>query len=340
MSCGSKTKDFEDSTGSDGPDDGDRMRAVVVTEYGGKAETVDLPAPEAQAGQVLIKVRAAGMNPVDRAIAEGAWESVMPATFPLVLGVDVAGTVEDVGERQNRFSVGEAVMGQLLTPPLGASGTYAEFVAVSAESTLTRVPPGMSPPVAASAPTAGMTGLAIVDALEPLDKRIVLIVGAAGGVGSFATQFAANAGAHVIANARRENAKRMSAYGAAETIDHHSDGSLYESVAREHPGGIDVLVDLANDADEFARLARLVRTGGTALTTRYVADADALAAAGVTAMNFQVPASVELLERVAHALAVHSIVPPPINRISLQQAPAVFAGENGSLLDGKTVIVP
>ena len=82
------------------------MRAVVVTEYGGRAVAVDLPAPEVQAGQVLITVLAAGMNPVDRALADGAWESIMPAAFPMVLGVDVAGTVEGIGQGPNRFSVG------------------------------------------------------------------------------------------------------------------------------------------------------------------------------------------------------------------------------------------
>jgi NADPH:quinone reductase-like Zn-dependent oxidoreductase len=314
------------------------MRAVVVTEYGSRAEAVDLPAPEVQAGQVLIKVLAAGMNPMDRAIADGAWQSIMPATFPMILGADVAGTVEDVGEGSSRFAVGEAVMGQLLEPPLGSTGTYAEFVAVSEQSTLTRIPSGVSAVVAASAPTAGMTGLSIVDALAPLDGKTVLIVGAAGGVGSFATQFAANAGAHVIANVRADNAARMAAYGAAETID-HSSGPLHELVSQTHSDGVDVLVDLANDADEFANLAALVRAGGSALTTRYVADADALAANGVTALNFQVPASAELLERVANALVTDSIVSPPINRISLQQAPAVLAGENGSPPAGKTVIV-
>jgi NADPH:quinone reductase len=314
------------------------MRAVVVTEYGGRAEVVDLPAPEVQAGQVLIKVLAAGMNPMDRAIAGGAWQSIMPANFPMILGTDVAGKVEDVGEGSSRFAVGEAVMGQLLMPPLGSTGTYAEFVAVSERSTLTRTPSGMSAAVAASAPTAGMTGLSIVDALAPLDGKTVLIVGAAGGVGSFTTQFAANAGSHVIANARADNAARMAAYGAAETVDHSAE-PLHELIDRTHPDGIDVLVDLANDAGEFASLAGLVRNGGTALTTRYVADIAALAANGVSALNFQVPASAELLERVAEALVTDSIVPPPITRISLQEAPAVFAGENGSIFDGKTVIV-
>src|SRR5258708_36416607 len=118
------------------------MRAVVVTEYGGRAKAVELPATEVRAGQVLIKVLAAGMNPMDRAIADGAWQSIMPAKFPMILGADVAGTVEDVGEGASRFAVGEAGMGQLLIPPLGPTGTYAEFVAVSESSALTRIPSG------------------------------------------------------------------------------------------------------------------------------------------------------------------------------------------------------
>jgi len=105
------------------------------------------------------------------------------------------------------------------------------------------------------------------------------------------------------------------------------------------PDGIDVLVDLASDAPAFAALAALVHDSGLALTTRYVADVDALAARDVTAVNFQLPASSELLQRVATALAAGRIVPPPINRVSLTQAPGVFAGGNGSVRDGKTVIV-
>jgi NADPH:quinone reductase-like Zn-dependent oxidoreductase len=332
------TKDFLDSTNLGCGDDAGAMQAVVVTEYGGRAETVEMPAPEAHAGQVLIKVLAAGMNPMDRAIAAGAWQSLRPATFPMVLGADIAGAVETIGERSSRFAAGDAVMGQLLVSPLGSSGTYAEYVAADEDSTLVRVPPDMDPAVAASVPTVGMTGLSIVESLAPLRGRSVLIVGAAGGVGSFATQFALAAGAQVIANVRAENAQRMRGYGVDETVDHTA-APLPELLERTHPDGIDVLVDLASDAEAFAVLAGLVRGGGTALTTRYVADEAALAANGVSAVNFQVPASTELLERVADALAAGRVVAPPINRISLTQAPAVFAGEYGSLRDGKTVIV-
>ncbi len=314
-----------------------RMRAVVVTEYGGKAEIVDVPAPEVAPGRILIKIAAAGMNPMDRSIAGGVWKSVMAATFPMILGFDVAGIVGDIGEGTTRFGVGESIMGQLLLPPVGAFGTYAEYVAVSERATLTRIPSGVDPTVAAAAPTAGMSGLAIIDSLSPLDGKTVLIVGAAGGVGSFVTQLAVNAGAKVIANVRQENIARMQTYGVTEIFDIAA--PLAEIVARSHPDGIDALVDVVNDADEFATLAALVRNGGSALTTRYVADVDALAAKGVAAINFQLPASSELLERVAEALAANTIIPPPIKLISLVHAPAAFDGEGEPLFDGKTVIV-
>jgi NADPH:quinone reductase len=313
------------------------MRAVVVREYGGKAEIVALPAPNVEPGNILIKIAAAGMNPMDRSIAGGVWKSVMAATFPMILGFDVAGIVVDIGEGTTRFRVGESIMGQLLLPPVGAFGTYADYVAVSERATLTRIPSGVDPPVAAAAPTAGMSALAIFDSLSPLDGKTVLIVGAAGGVGSFVTQLAANAGARIIANVRQENVARMQTYGVAEIVD--VGAPLAELVAQSHPDGIDVLIDVANDADDFATLAALVRNGGSALTTRYVAEVDALAANGVTAINFQLAASSELLERVAEALAAKTVIPPPIKLISLVHAPAAFNGEGEPVFDGKTVIV-
>ena len=314
------------------------MRAVVVSEYGGSPRVEEIPAPQAHARQVLIKVRAAGMNPMDRAIAAGAWQAVMPATFPMVLGADVAGTVEKIGEGSSRFSVGDEVFGQLLIAPLGSAGTYAEYVAANEDSPLARVPAGLDLVVAASAPTAGMTGLSLVESLGPLSGKSVLIVGAGGGVGSFATQFAVNAGARVIANVRADKAERMRSYGVVETVD-HTTAPLPQLLERTHPDGVDVLVDLASDAPGFAALAALVRRGGTALTTRYVADVEELRARGVTAVNFQLPASAALLERVAEALGTGQIVAPPIDRISLGQAPAVFAERSGSARGGKTVVV-
>src|SRR5438128_5973212 len=195
------------------------MRAATVTEYGGTPTVPEIPTPEAGPGQILIKLRAAGMNPMDLWLASGAGKP-MPATFPMVLGADGAGIVEKLGEGTSRYSGGEHVFGQLLIPPIGSAGTYAEYVAVSEEAPLARVPQALDPVVAAALPTTGMAGLALVDLLGSLSGKTVLIVGAGGGVGSFATQFAANAGARVIANARAAAADRMRRYGATETVDH------------------------------------------------------------------------------------------------------------------------
>jgi NADPH:quinone reductase-like Zn-dependent oxidoreductase len=177
----------------------------------------------------------------------------------------------------------------------------------------------------------------LVDLLDPLTGKTVLIVGAGGGVGSFATQFAVNAGGNVIANVRAQDAERMRAYGASETID-HTEVPLPEGVRQAHPDGVDALLDLVSDATSFAALASLVRSGGTAVTTQYVADEEALDATGVTGINFALPASSELFERVAEAVADRRILAPPITRISLEEVPAVLGSAETRPASGKTVI--
>jgi len=311
------------------------MRAITVSEYGADPAVTDLPRPRPGPGQVLIAVRAAGMNPMDMEIANGGWKDRMPATFPMVLGADLAGIIEEDGPGAPGFEPGDLVFGQLLIAPLGSAGTYAEYVAVSADAALAHVPAGLDPVTAAALPTAGGTAMAIAESLAPLAGKTTLIVGASGGVGSFLTQLAAQAGAHVDAGAPAAEAGRMRRYGAAETIDRAAT-PLPDAVARAHPDGIDVLVDLASDGQQFAVLARHVRPGGTAITTRYVADRETLARAGVTGVNFQLPMTVPLLDRLAAAVVAGTIVPPPITRISLDEVPDLVSTHGHA--EGKTVI--
>jgi NADPH:quinone reductase-like Zn-dependent oxidoreductase len=312
------------------------MRVIAVNEYGAVPVLMEVPDPQPGPGQVLIKVEAAGINPMDRMIADGALEPLGPAQFPLVLGVDVAGIVEAVGDGARRFAIGETLFGQLLIAPWGSAGTYAERVAVSEDQPLARVPRDLDPVVAAALPTAGSTALEIVESLEPLSGKTVVLVGAAGGVGSFATQFAANAGAHLVAVAGADASDRLRGYGAAEVIDYRA-GSVPDTLRRAHPDGVDVLIDVASDADGFAALASLVRTGGTALKTRFqfVADIESLASRGVTGVNYELSASSGVLERVAEAIDSGRIVAPPIARIALDDVPGLN-GKAGP--DGKIVI--
>jgi threonine dehydrogenase-like Zn-dependent dehydrogenase len=143
----------------------------------------------------------------------------------------------------------------------------------------------------------------------------------------------------VIASARASAAGRMRDYGAVETIDHTA-VPLPDAVRRAHPDGVDVLVDMASDAGAFAALAALVRPGGAAVTTRYVADAKALAASGITGVNFRVSVSTELLQRLVDDVASGRIVPPPITRVTLDDVPVAWRGAVAGHADGKTVITP
>jgi NADPH2:quinone reductase len=312
------------------------MRAVIVNEYGGTPVLAEVPTPQPGPSQVLIKLRASGVNPADRWIASGAQRSEA-ATYPMVLGADGAGIVETIGEGATRFSPGDKVFGQLWAAPFVEAGTDADYVAVSEDAPLARVPDGLDLVVAAALPTAGMTGFSLVEMLKTLAGKTVLIVGAGGGVGSFASQFAVNAGARVIATVRSDMAQRLRGYGVAETVD-HTRVSLAGAVRQAHPDGIDVLMDLASDAAGFAALAELVRRGGTAVTSRHIADVEALKSSGVTGINFGLQPSPVLLERLANAVVTGEILAPPITRIALDQAPALLSGAKSPPADGKTVI--
>jgi NADPH:quinone reductase-like Zn-dependent oxidoreductase len=315
------------------------MRAVAIEEYGAIPVVTELPKPHPAVDQVLIRIEAAGMNPMDRSIASGQWRSRMPAIFPLVLGADVAGVIETEGREVQRFERGDGVFGQLLIPPLGWTGTYAEYVAVAEDAPLARLPNGLDPAIAASLPTPAGTALQIADVLQPLRGKVVLVVGASGGVGSFFTQFAGQSAAYVIATARESAVPRLRSYGASETVD-HTKSVLSDAVRKAHPDGIDVLVDLASNHGEFQALATLVRVGGTALTTRYVADIEALATVGVTGINFRLEMSVDLLRRLAELIADRRIVPPPIRRVPLDQAASALDDLTDGRVDGKVVVIP
>src|SRR5258708_21059429 len=165
------------------------MRAVTVSYYGASPVVVDLPTPAAGPGQILIKLAAAGMNPMDAQLASGQWRPAR-ATFPMVLGVDGAGIVDAMGEGAMGFSLGERVFGQLLLAPIGSAGTYSEDGPGTAQAPLAPVPNGLDLVEAATGPTVGGTGPTLVESLEPVEDQTVLIAGAGGGVGSFPAPYA------------------------------------------------------------------------------------------------------------------------------------------------------
>src|SRR5260221_1577828 len=217
------------------------MHAITVSDYGAGPAVTELPRPRPKPGQVLIAVQAAGLNPMEMATASGVGKDRMPATFPMVLGGVVAAIAEEDGPGVAGLEPGDLVFGQPLIAPLGSAGTYAEYVAVSADAPLAHVPAGLDPVTAATLPTAGGTAMAIAESLAPLAGKTALIVGASGGVGSFLTQLAAQAGAHVDAGAPAAEPGRLKRYGAAEAIDRAAT-PLPDAVAPGHPHGTGLLL--------------------------------------------------------------------------------------------------
>jgi NADPH:quinone reductase-like Zn-dependent oxidoreductase len=177
-----------------------------------------------------------------------------------------------------------------------------------------------------------------VESLQPLEDKTVLLVGAGGGVGSFATQYAVMSGARIIASVRASAEERVRSYGVAETV-HGSTASLGETVRLAHPDGIDVLIDLVNDAESFASLATLVRVGGTAVSTVYGADSRALSASGVRGTNFVLCETSEILQRVAEDLVSGQVVAPRIARIGLGEVPSAMGSWAYHHSERKTVVV-
>ena len=200
------------------------MRAIAKETFGGPMAPIDLPTPEIGDGEVLIRVRAAGINPFDWKVANGALRDRMKHRFPMILGFDAAGVIERIGADVTGFAEGDEVYGYLFKPVIG-TGTYAEYVGAPA-NIVARKPVNVGFAEAAALPTPGLTAMDLVDAVEIGVGETVLIVGATGGVGSYATQLAARRGAHVIATARRTDGALVRELGAVETVDHTAEDTL------------------------------------------------------------------------------------------------------------------
>jgi NADPH:quinone reductase len=314
------------------------MLAVSVHEYQAAARLGEHDKPVAGPGQLLLRVQAAGMNPLDQAIASGAFSEAMPATFPLILGVDVSGVIESVGDGASLYSVGDRIFGQMLTPPLGSSGAYAEYAVVSADASIASVPDTVPSEVAASLPTPGVTALQLARSLEPAAAKTVAVIGAGGAVGGFLTQLLVASDARVLAVALPPQVDRVRSYGAHQVID-TTPTPIVDQIRQVVPDGLDALVDLVSDSDHFALLTDAVRPGGTAISTRYSADVDDLANKNVQGVNFVVQVTSDDLQTVANLAATGLLAPPPIRAVRIEDVPNLL-NTGGDGFDGKTVVLP
>jgi NADPH:quinone reductase-like Zn-dependent oxidoreductase len=238
------------------------MKAVRFHEYGGpevlRYEDVDRPRPAA--AQVLIRVAATSFNPVDAAIRSGFLQQVFPVALPHTPGIDVAGTLAEIGEGVAGWSVGEAVVGFL---PMTEDGASAEFVLAPAEL-LTGAPTSIPLVDAAALPSASLSAWqALFEQADLKAGQRMLVNGAGGGVGGYAIQLAKQAGATVIATASPRSRDAVEALGADRIVDYTAT-AVTEAISEP----VEVVLNLVNAPEsDLAGLTDLVSDGGVLVST-------------------------------------------------------------------------
>jgi len=214
------------------------VKAIVINQYGGKEQLKEREIEKQAPGdnQVVVKLHATSINPIDWKLREGYLKSSLPFDFPIVLGWDAAGVVDEVGKNVTEFKIGDRVFAR---PETTNRGTYAEYTVVDSHL-LARIPENVSFEEAACVPLAGLTAWqCLFDFGQVKSGDKVLIHAGAGGVGSFAIQFAKNAGAYVATTAGTHNVEFLKSLGADEVIDYKKED--FETVLEDFDFVLDSL---------------------------------------------------------------------------------------------------
>lgn len=255
------------------------MKAVVINQYGSKEELREMNVADPVPGphQVLVKLAATSINPIDWKLREGYAKQKFDWPFPIILGWDVAGIITELGEQVIGWKKGDHVFAR---PATTRFGSYAEYTLVD-DHLLARIPENLSFAEAASVPLAGLTAWqALFDHADLQPNEKVLIHAGAGGVGSLAIQFAKNRGAYVITTASAENSDFLKSLGADEVIDYHA--TPFEKVLTD----LDVVFDTIGGEvqrqsfkvlkKETGRLVSIVGAPDPELATTYQVSAKAI----------------------------------------------------------------
>lgn len=311
---------------------GATMKAVRLHAYGG-AENLkyeDAPAPVAGAGQLVVKVMAAGVNPVDWKIRSGAFAGGRAITTPLVLGYDVSGVVESVGEGVTKFKVGDEVFAYL---SLQRGGGYSEQALVLETEAALR-PKSVDHAHSAAVPLAALTAWQALVETAKLEKgQTVLVHAGAGGVGHFAVQIAKARGARVIATASESNLAFLKELGADVVIDYRA--QKFEDVAKD----VDVVLDpMGGDTQE--RSIGVVKPGGFLVSIVQPPSPEKLKARGINGRVILVRPDGQQLAELAKMIDAGQIKPHVSAELPLRDAAKAQEMSATGRTRGKIVLRP
>lgn len=295
------------------------MRAFVLPGFGETPEVRDVPRPDPGPGEVLVAVHAASVNGFDLAVANGYLEGGMEHRFPVVLGKDFAGVIESLGQGVEDYAVGDRVFGVVSKAYLG-DGSFGQYVAVPTAVGLAHLPAEISFEEAATLGLAGTAAVDSVDAAGIATGSVVLVAGATGGVGSYAVQLAAGAGARVIATAHTPSeGDHVHSLGADEHVDFT--GDIPEQVRAAFPEGVDVVLHFAGDP---VPLGSVLKPGGAFVST-LAQHADQVGAPQATFTSVFALPTTQTLGRLADDRGQGRTRVTIERRYDLEDAPEAFA---------------
>ena len=277
------------------------MKAVVMHEHGGPEvlKYEDIPRPEPNDDEVLVRVMAAGVNPVDTYARQGMRSKRGPLEHPMILGYDIAGVVEKAGANVKSFKPGDAVYAYLSVP---RGGGYAQY-AIAKPEEMARKAKNIDFEKAAAVPLAATTAWqALVETAKIEPGLTVLIHGGSGGVGSFAVQIAKARGAKVIATASTANQDLLKQLGVDEPIDYTK--TKFEDVVKD----VDVVLNAVR-GDTLSRSYGVVKKGGIIVSITDEPDAAECAKHGIRCTRMMAHPDAKVLEELTKLIEANKITP-------------------------------
>ena len=313
------------------------MKAMIIEEYGGPQNLKEAEVPDPAPGddQVLIEIVCAGVNPVDWMIREGLAAEAYPFEFPIILGSDAAGTIAAVGRNVADFAVGEKVF-VASSKESDPNGSYAEYIAADAVS-VAPIPGNLSFAQAAGVPLAALTAWqALFDFAGLAAGNAVLVHAGAGGVGSFAIQFAKHAGATVLTTASRVNHGYVTELGADVAVDYRAE-DVVAAVKATHQGGIDVVLDTVGGEAQRAAFA-VLKPGGVLVSIVEPPDPALAEQHRVKADDIVYSADGRQLREIAALIEAGAVKPAAIKEIPLDEAARAQVASRAGHVRGKLVL--
>jgi len=313
------------------------MRAIAINATGGPEvlHLADVEMPVRVNSEFLIKVVAAGVNPIDFKTRSGRGAAGAISSFPVILGYDFSGTVVESPYEAHPIKPGDDVYGMTMVPRYG--GTYAEYITVPSTS-VAKKPRALSHVEAAAVPVAALTAWgAVVDVAKAHEGQRMLIHAGSGGVGHFAIQFAAFFGARVITTGSTRNSSWLRELGASEVIDYST--TRFEDVV----SGVDVVIDLIGNVidNTGTRSLSVLKPGGLLVnvpTGSWPTLLEDAAAAGIRATGYRVPADGSTLAVISRLLESGDVRVYVDQVFELEQAAAAHEALETGHTRGKVVL--